>query len=499
MTRRAGAAAAPALVLAALVLAAPGVARAQDRPPDVVVIVTDDQRADSLWAMPILDRDLLAEGAAFSNAFVVNPICCPSRASILTGAWSHTTGVYRQTPPFGRVEAFRDGSTLATWLDDAGYTTGLFGKYLDGYQHRALTGVIPPGWDRWVAFVHSTYLDYKLTVDGEVRSFGSAPADYSTDVLAAEAVAFVREAEGPLFLYFAPAAPHGPAPPAPGDEDAFADLPPWRPPSYDEADVSDKPSWVRALPTLAPERRAEVDALRRNQYGALLSVDRAVGELIAALRETGRLDNTLILYTSDNGLAWGEHRWTKKEAPYEEVIRVPLVARWDAGGVEPGSSPTELALNVDLAPTIAEAVGIAAPGAEGRSLLPLLRGEPVPDWREDFLVEHLAGTNPVPTYCAVRSTEWAYVRYTTGEEELYDLTADPSELENLATDPGAAGTLARMRARLETLCDPPPPGYLESGLDRRLLVGLGVMLCLLVLGAVRGRAAHRDAVTRTTG
>lgn len=482
------------LVLAVLAVLAPGRALSQEGPPDVVVIVTDDQRWDTLGAMPVVQRELVARGASFPDAFVVNPVCCPSRASILTGAYSHTTGVYRQAPPFGRFEWFRDGSTLATWLDDAGYTTGLFGKYLDGYQHAGLTGYVPPGWDRWVAFIRSAYRDYKLSVDGRVRGFGSASEDYSTDVLAREAEGFVRRAEGPLFLYLAPAAPHGPAPPAPGDEDAFADLPPWRPASYDEADVSDKPSWVRSLPRLDAAERERIDTLRRNQLASLLAVDRAVQRVLGALRETGRLRDTLIVYTSDNGLSWGEHRWSKKEAPYEEVIRVPLVVRWDAGGVLAGSTPDAQALNVDLAPTIADATAVAAPDIEGRSLLPVLRGEREPAPREDFLIEHLAGTNPVPTYCAVRSRDWTYVRYTDGQEELYDLREDPSQLRNLADDPSADRRLHERRARLDALCDPPPPGFGDSGLDARLAAGVAAMLALIALGALAGAGRMRRTV-----
>lgn len=458
------------------------------RPPDVVVIVSDDQRFDTLWAMPAVERQLVGRGAVFANAFVVNPICCPSRASILTGTYSHTNGVYRQTPPFGRFEWLRDGSTLATWLHEAGYTTGLVGKYIDGYQHAALTGYIPPGWDRWVAFIHAAYYDYKLTVDGEVQSHGSGAGDYSTDVLAHEAVDFIRSAAAgdPLFLYFAPEAPHAPAIPAPGDGTAFTDLPPWRPASYDEADVSDKPLWVRGLPRLTPARQAQVDAFRRDQYRSLLAVDRAINSILGALEQTGRLSNTLIVYTSDNGLAWGEHRWTKKEAPYEVVIRVPMVLRWDDGGVIASSRPADQALNIDIAPTIAEAAGLDAPPMDGRSLLAVLRGERSP-WRRDFLVEHLEGTNPVPTYCAVRSTRWTYVRYSDGEEELYDLTADPDQLVNLAGDPAAADALATMRSRLEVLCDPPPPGFGDGGLDPRIAIGVGVLLGLFVLVAARTR------------
>jgi arylsulfatase A-like enzyme len=479
-----------AALAAVTVIAWPAVARAQPftpSTPDIVLIVTDDQRAETLWAMPQTEEGVAAQGGRFSDAFVVNALCCPSRTSILTGDYSHTTGVYRQTPPFGRFEWFRDGSTLATWLDDAGYTTGLFGKYLDGYQHAALTGYVPPGWDRWVAFIHSAYYDYKLSVDGQIQTHGSAAVDYSTDLLAREAVDFIRSSDGSLFLYFAPAAPHAPAIPAAGDDGAFEDLAPWRPPAFDEADVSDKPRWVQSLPRLDAADRATIDAFRIDQYRSLLAVDRSVGAILDALKETGRLENTLILFTSDNGIAWGEHRWTKKEAAYDEVIRVPLLARWDAGGVAPGEQITAPALNIDLAPTIAEAAGVSTPPTDGRSLLPLLRGGSPSGWRTDFLVEHLAGTNPIPTFCAVRSKEWAYVRYGDGEEELYHLPSDPDELVNLAADPASATPLRALRARLDELCDPPPPGYEDPGQGPRVWTAVGLVLALFVLVALRTR------------
>ena len=363
-------------------------AAAPERPPDIVLIVTDDQRFDSLWAMPVLSERLEARGVTFPDAFVVNPLCCPSRASILTGNYSHTTLVYRQVPPFGRFEWFDDGSTLATWLHDAGYRTGLFGKYLDGYQHSAVTGYVPPGWDRWVAFVRSAQVDYTLTIDGALREFGHGPDDHATEVLADEAVAFVQDTTGPLFLELATSAPHAPAIPSPGDESSFASLSPARPPSFDEADVSEKPAWVRDLPPLTPSQEAAIDAFRADQYRSLLGVDRALGRILDALERAGRLENTLIVFTSDNGILHGEHRWTKKEAPYEEAIRVPLVMRWDAAEWTPGTElPGVLALNIDLAPTIAEAAGVAHPPTDGRSLLPVLAGDRS-STRSDFLIEH---------------------------------------------------------------------------------------------------------------
>ncbi|MFM8999669.1 MAG: sulfatase [Actinomycetota bacterium] len=452
-------------------------ARASEPRPDIVLIVTDDQRWDSLDAMPILARELVARGTTFANAFATTPLCCPSRASILTGNLAHTTRVYRNAPPFGRYEWFDDRSTLATWLDDAGYATGYVGKYLNGYQHAALTGVVPPGWDRWVAFVRPFYTDYALTVDGMVER---DLATYATDRLADEAVAFVEGAEGPLFLTFAPYAPHEPSTPAP--EDAAAVVPSrTSAPTVGEEDVSDKPAWVRALPPLDAGDRAALATIRTDADRSLLAVDRAIGRILDALARAGRLDRTLVVFTSDQGLAYGEHRWTKKEAPYEEVIRVPLVIRApEAFGAPTPATRTELVANVDLAPTIAEFAGVAHPATDGTSLAPLLRGEVVA-WRDAVLLEHLGGGTPVPSYCGVRTADAKYVRYGTGEEELYDLVADPFEATNLADEPSAL--LDDLRSRTRTLCVPPPPG-MEGGHASGAWIAIAV-LALLATAPVR--------------
>jgi N-acetylglucosamine-6-sulfatase len=421
--------------------------------PNVVVILTDDQRWDTLWAMPTVKSALQGKGVTFANAFVVNPLCCPSRTSILTGRYSHSTGVYTNAPPRGGFQVFDDRSTLPTWLRDAGYRTALIGKYLNGYDER----YIPPGWDRWIAFTGTPGFDrYGLNVDGELRVGGPAPGEYSTDVLADQAVSFIRDTEGPMFLYFAPYAPHRPATPAPRHASAFEDLGPWRPPSYDEPDVSDKPAWVRALPRLDSEARAVVDQVRLDQYRSLLAVDDAVGRIVDALSETGRLSETFIVFTSDNGFAWGEHRWEKKQVAYEESIRVPLVVRYDPIATQPRSDGN-LVLNIDLAPTISELAGTSAPEAEGRSFVQLLRGDD-DGWRTDFLVEHLVGDEALspPTFCAVRSTGFLFVAYDTGARELYDLARDPAELLNRAADPRMASVRRRLAARLAELCRPPP-------------------------------------------
>jgi arylsulfatase A-like enzyme len=472
---------------------APAVARGETARPNVVVIVTDDQRWDELDGMPVVRRELIGKGVTFSNGFVVNPLCCPSRTSILTGQYSHTSGVYREIPPYGGFQSLRDGSTLATWLDAAGYDTALVGKYIDRYQAAALAGYVPPGWDRWVAFVHSQYYDYRLSVDGKTRSLGHEPSDYSTDVLARYAEGFIRSAAGPLFLYFAPAAPHYPATPGPGL--AGEPVPPASPtPAVDEVDVSDKPAWVRRLPRLGPSGvRAALD-FRADQERTLISVDRAVGGILTALRQTDRLDNTLIVFMSDNGILLGEHRWSKKEAPYDEAIRIPFVVRWDRLGGPKGVADDEFALNVDVAPTVAAAAGVDAPGAEGVSLLPLVAGRH-PPWRSDFLVEHMEGANPIPTFCAVRSETTMYVRYSTGEEELYDLVSDPHELANLAGDPSRGPTLAAARRRLAELCRPPPPGLYAAPARSFASTWVVVSVLASVLG---GAAAAEDRRRRVT-
>ena len=199
-----------------------------------------------------------------------------------------------------------------------------------------------------------------------------------------------------------------------------------------------------------------IDSFRRKQLRTLLAADEAVANIIDTLESTGRLDNTLIMFASDNGYVRGEHRFTGKLAPYEEALRVPLAIRYDALISTPRTD-SHLVVNVDWAQTFAEIGGVSAPGAEGTSLVPLLTN-PNATWRTEFLIEHVQTGDPVPTYCGIRDTRYVYVRYATGEEELYDLSTDPYQMTNRATDPSLASVLAERRTRLQTLCNPPPPG-----------------------------------------
>jgi len=428
-------------------------------PPNIVLILSDDQRWDTLWAMPQVEARLAAHGITFSNAFVTNSLCCPSRTTILTGKYSHSTGVYTNAAPDGGFHAFHDRSTIATWLQAGGYQTALVGKYLNEYGWDAHHGYVPDGWDRWVALAeeNSQYYNYDLTIDGRIRSYGHDPDDYATDVLAGYATSFIRNTKGPLFLYFAPPGPHDPADPAPRDEHAFPDLQPWRPPNFNEADVKDKSLWVRSRSPVRADPDGYVARFRQDQYRSLLAVDRAVGQILDALQDTGRLSNTFIVFMSDNGYMWGEHRLIGKQVSYEESIRVPMVIRFDPL-TEEARTDDHLVLNMDLAPTFAELAGVKSPGVEGRSLSPLLRAPGSP-WRTDFLIEHERGIQDIPSYCAVRTVDEKYVLYSTGEQELYDLSTDPFELQNVAADPAMQDRVSALRKRVDQLCTPRPPGF----------------------------------------
>ena len=435
--------------------------------PNIILILTDDQRWDSLWAMP-KTRHLLADhGVEFTNSFVVNSLCCPSRASILTGQYSHGTGVYTNRPPLGGFHAFDPTTTIATVLQARGYRTALMGKYLNGYTRNE----VPPGWDSWDAFNNPThgvsYFDYSMSHDGKQVDYGSAPEDYSTDVLAGLATTFIAHTQRPFFLYFAPSAPHMPAVTAPRDAHVFPSLAPLRPPAFDEADMSDKPPWMRAIPPFDAHRIAKEDNIRLVQDRSLPPVDDAVQRIVDTLKATGKLHDTLILFMSDNGYMNGEHRLGGKQVPYEESIRVPMILRYDPLTTHTHTDP-RMVLNIDLAPTFADVAGTTMPNADGSSLLDLIRHPSTPG-RRWFLIEHvdqtgrsgLSGDNEgprIPTYCAVRSPRWKYVYYAGGFKELYDLKLDPHELTNVAGDPVAHHALEVADAELHRLCVPPPPG-----------------------------------------
>lgn len=431
--------------------------------PNVVLVLTDDQTVDDLQYMPATNALIAASGSTFTNGYATTSLCCPSRSSILTGQYVHNHGVHGNTPATGGgFTLFDDSSTLPVWLKNAGYKTALVGKYLNGYE---LAGTYtPPGWSEWHAFgsfqTAYYYYNYTMVDNGVTTSYGSTAADYGTDVISQKANSFIAGTQTndqqPFFLYFAPVAPHDPATPAPRHANAFTDLPPLRPPSFNEADVSDKPAWVQSLPLLSTTDIAGIDQLHVNRVRSLQALDEAVSSMVGTLQKWGELDRTIFIFASDNGFHQGEHRKRRgKNDSYEESIKVPFIVHNFRQPLEQVSSA--LVLNIDLAPTILNYIGIPIPpSVDGRSLAPLIQGNQPLDWRQDFLVEHWFQEASVPykapEHQGVHDANSLYVEYPgTGEREFYDLLADPYQLTNSVNDPLLAERIAAMQARLNIL------------------------------------------------
>lgn len=421
-------------------------------PPNIVVILTDDQSPETIPADPPVMPKLQAmiedpndDWIRFENAYVTIPLCCPSRASILTGQHPHHTGVLTNADG-GLLDP---SSTIATWLKEAGYTTALVGKYLNGYPFgRAATP--PPGWDRWIAKIQgdstSVYRNFGLSEQGFPVAY-EGPDSYTTDVFADAATDFVASApdDAPFFLYFAPTAPHSPRTPARDYRGSWTDEIP-RPASFDEADVSDKPEWVRRIPPADADERARLDDARRAEYETLRSVDDAVADLIDALRDRGVLDDTVLFFLTDNGFAFGEHRWDAKSCPYDACVRTPFLVRY------PGAtSRTEVGLvsTVDIAPTLAAIARTSAGPIDGTSLVPILEGRSVRP-AEGVLIR-FGGFERIPAWWQVRTSRYAYVEYETGETELYDLVEDPDQLENIAATNEGRSVAPGLRVLLDQL------------------------------------------------
>jgi N-acetylglucosamine-6-sulfatase len=513
-----------ALVLTAVAPSGAAAAPSPSRPNIVLVLVDDLDLVSYLDAtrFPRFDHLMTRRGTTFSRYFVTDSLCCPSRASTLRSQLVHSHGTLGNEPPSGGFVRFRalgnEHSTIATWLQQAGYRTALVGKYLNGYPAGAGPAYQPPGWDHWVSPVAGNpygEFDYTLDVDGRLVRYGNAPRDYLVDVLRRRSVHFVERAarRGPFFLYVTPFVPHQPATPAPRDAARFPNARAPRTRSFDQRDLSAEPPWLRDRVPLDRGVLGYTDNLYRRRLQDMLAVDDLLDRLIAALRRTGTLDNTYLLFASDNGFHLGQHRLPPgKQTPFEEDIHVPLVVR--GPGVPAGRTARALTANIDLAPTIAALAGAAAPDfVEGRSLVPLLHGASTPSpWRRLVLVEHYQLTGdgrdrvlpldayapgarrapsepdadgrwlaaalrartgagggggvteptdyvfPVPTYAAIRTRRWLYAEYADGGRQLYDLRADPDELHNLAlhADPALLdrlhATLDRMRSCRAASC-----------------------------------------------
>jgi arylsulfatase A-like enzyme len=424
--------------------------------------------------MPKTKALLADRGTTFENFFVTYPFCCPSRASILRGQYSHNTHIVGNEQPWGGFEKFRhlglEESTLATWLQSAGYHTAMIGKYLNRYVPER--DGVPPGWDEWYVGgnAHASY-NYTLNENGRAVEYGKEPGDYLNDVLTDKALQVIRTARAagqPIFLYVLPYTPHSPSVAAPRHEGMFADARLPRTPAFDEADVSDKPAFIRHLPALDEHQIRRLEDEYRRRLASLQAVDDTVERIVAELEAAEVLDRTYVIYSSDNGFHLGEHRLPAgKDFPYEEDIRVPAVVR--GPGVPAGQRIEAMVLNIDLAPTFAAIAGIEPPEfVDGRSFLPLFDDAEQP-WRESFLIERRQLENQYielaedlgiaadelersAQFDALRTTAWTYVEYGTGERELYDLARDPHQLSNVVetADPGLVAALAARLAELRT-------------------------------------------------
>lgn len=415
--------------------------------PNIVFIYTDDQRWDAMSCAghpflktPNFDR-LAREGARFRNAFVTTPLCSPSRASFLTGRYVHAHGVT------GNRDNNALSHQLVTWprlLHDAGYETAFIGKW-----HMGNDDTPRPGFDRWVSFRgQGAYVDPVINVDGK----SGRVTGYMTDLLTDFAVEFIRRPHTkPFVLYLAHKAVHGPFTPAERHKNLFSDQAIRRAPSA--ADTLEGKPVLRREAT-AKAQTGPSDETIRNQLRTLMAVDEGVGRVLGALEAAGQLDNTMVVFSSDNGYFWGEHGLGDKRAAYEESIRIPLLMRYPKL-IRPGSTPDEMALNVDIGPTMLELGGAPVPkDMHGRSLVPVLRGH-AGNWRKALLAEYFAEPQfpRIPTWQAVRTGRWKYIHYTEIPDagELYDLKSDPYEMKNLIRDPAAKRVLEALQADLQRL------------------------------------------------
>lgn len=434
---------------------------------NVVVVMTDDQTVADMKALPETRRLVGKAGTTFSNSFVSYALCCPSRATFLTGQVPHNHGVMGNAPPAGGYARLKQAETLPVWLQAAGYRTAHLGKYLNGYGLGDPLEV-PQGWTHWYGLVDPTtyrLYDYTVNDDGVLRTFGEGAADYQTDVLAAEAERVLRAWAGtgePFFLSVAPLAPHferlqpnGPStPPRPAPRHAgrFAAEPLPDKPSFNEADLADKPPHLAPQRSLSTVDRARIEANHRARLASLLAVDDLVARVVRTLRETGALSRTVLVFTSDNGFFLGEHRIPDgKILPYEEAIRVPLLIR--GGGFPAGRTADQPVSNVDLAATLLALTG-ASPGLilDGVNLLPLAL-DPARGRGRSLLVEGRRTSALRPSFEAVRSGRYLWVEYAYGGRELYDLKLDPDQLQNRADAPEYAtvrADLAKQLARLRS-------------------------------------------------
>ncbi len=407
--------------------------RINETRPNFLIILTDDQRYDTMSYMPATVATIFDQGVTFTHGYDTTPLCCPARASILTGMYAHNTGVQTNTDRLNKTTFFYD-------LHQNGYYTGLVGKYLNSWH-----GETRPEFDFWVSFFRgeSAYIDPRLNDNGK----WSTHKGYITDILGDYVIQFLDQAAKqprPFVLLFAPNAPHQPATPAPMDENKLTDLAPWRPPSFNEADVSQKPQWLQEK-LLTPQDIAKDDEFRRDQLLTLIALDRTNARIFDEMKKNGQLDNTMIIFLSDNALLWGEHRMTSKNSLYEEAVHVPFAIRYPPLIPKPYVDD-RLVANIDIAPTLYQLAGLRIPSnMDGLSMVNLFNGGP---WRNALLLE---GWPPRGVYSAIHTERYIYSETTGDKSEFYDLQTNPYELGNQIDDPQYQTIIQQLKDQLHRL------------------------------------------------
>ena len=437
--------------------------------PNVVVIMSDDQSVRDMQVMAQTRKLVGAAGVTFRNSTVTYSLCCPSRATLLTGQYPHNHGVRSNQPPDGGITALDQTNTLPLWLQEAGYVTGHIGKYLNGYGE-VDSLEIPPGYTEWYASIGASayeYYGYVLNENGALVTYGSTPDQYQADVYTAKAVDFIgrrgRAATTggqPFFLFVTYLAPHRlntgdpafrKAVPAPRHMGRLAgELLP-ESPAFNEANMSDKPTSMRRRPLLTLAQVTELGAVNQARLESLLAVDEGVAAIVNALQEAGVLQNTLVVYTSDNGWFQGEHRIVSgKVLPYEPAVKVPLLIR--GPGIPPQRNVGAPVANIDLAPTIVATGGASARlTMDGRSLWPLLQGQTAWATPRHVLVEDSPLGGEASIFWSIRKAKYVYTEYANGDREFYDLAKDSAQVASRHADPAYATVRQRLAKRLAAM------------------------------------------------
>jgi arylsulfatase A-like enzyme len=479
----AAAAAAIAGIAAAVVFAgAPGgpepAAAGAQSPPNIVVLLTDDQEPESLKVMNTVANELKDKGVTMKRYYNNFPLCCPSRATLLTGQYAHNHDILANQAPeggFGKFDELHGNDYLPLWLQQAGYTTGFVGKFMNEYaepdEYGTTPTTVPRGWNDWRALApaNAQYFDYTLNQNGVLTGYGARNRDYSTDVFTTKAKKFIRRSApsaSPFFLLLGYAAPHGGGGGSPGRSCNRGARPAPRhlralrkldkkerfafPPSFNEAKITDKPTSVQQMGPLTAGQIRDIKRKRRCAWESLLAVDESVGEVTAELERAGENRDTYVFFLSDNGYLRGEHRIrNQKRYLYEESARVPFIVR--GPGVARGESSFDVVANADLTSTLLQISG-ASPGTpqDGVSLLPNFHN-PNAETGRAILLEAYAGQEIL----GLRTSRYLYTEWDTQlpqpELELYDTYVDPYQLQNLAHDPRYGGVVASLRDQLDQL------------------------------------------------